>query len=81
MHCLAKIPPEQREVIVLKIWHEHTFEGMGQLLQLSPNTVAGRYRYGMEKLRACLKEQNYENTEFVGGANAVMGTATAFTGN
>ena len=81
MHCLAKIPPEQREVIVLKIWHEHTFEEIGELLQLSPNTVAGRYRYGMEKLRACLKEQNYENTEFVGGANAVLGTATAFSGN
>src|SRR5262245_48444147 len=26
MRCLAKLPVEQREVIVLKIWHEHTFE-------------------------------------------------------
>lgn len=54
MACLQKLPPEQREVIVLKIWHEHTFEEIGELLQLSPNTVAGRYRYGMEKLRKCL---------------------------
>jgi RNA polymerase sigma-70 factor (ECF subfamily) len=81
MHCLTKLPPEQREVIVLKIWHEHTFEEMGELLQLSPNTVAGRYRYGMEKLRACLKEQNYENTQFVGGRNEIMDTATAFPGH
>jgi RNA polymerase sigma-70 factor (ECF subfamily) len=54
MQCLQKLPPEQREVIVLKIWHEHTFEEIAELLQLSPNTVAGRYRYGMEKMRKCL---------------------------
>jgi RNA polymerase sigma-70 factor (ECF subfamily) len=54
MRCLQKLPPDQREVIVLKIWHEHTFEEIGELLETSPNTVAGRYRYGMEKLRACL---------------------------
>lgn len=60
MRCLQKLPPEQREVIVLKIWHEHTFEEIGELLQLSPNTVAGRYRYGMEKLRACLQGERGE---------------------
>jgi RNA polymerase sigma-70 factor, ECF subfamily len=78
MFCLAKLPPEQREVIVLKIWHEHTFEEIGELLELSPNTAAGRYRYGMEKLRACLKEQHYENNEVIGGGNAVMDAASAF---
>ena len=46
MRCLEQLPGEQREVIVLKIWHEHTFEEIGELLELSPNTVAGRYRYG-----------------------------------
>jgi RNA polymerase sigma-70 factor, ECF subfamily len=55
IECLQKLPAEQREVIVLKIWHEHTFEEIGELLQLSPNTVAGRYRYGMEKMRNSLK--------------------------
>jgi len=81
MRCLEKLPPEQREVIVLKIWHEHTFEEIGELLQTSPNTVAGRYRYGMEKLRACLKDQNYENTEVIGGTDAVMAAAPAFLAN
>jgi RNA polymerase sigma-70 factor, ECF subfamily len=60
MRCLQKLPPEQREVIVLKIWHEHTFEEIGTLLDASPNTVAGRYRYGMEKLRVCLKAEKAE---------------------
>jgi len=32
MKCLANLPAEQREVIVLKLWHQHTFEEIGQLL-------------------------------------------------
>ena len=47
MRCLAGLPVEQREVIVLKIWHRYTFEEIGQLLEASPNTIAGRYRYGL----------------------------------
>jgi RNA polymerase sigma-70 factor (ECF subfamily) len=63
MRCLAKLPPEQREVIVLKIWSEYTFEEIAGMLDLSPNTVAGRYRYGLEKLRHCLKGKEYERLE------------------
>ncbi|MBM3846212.1 MAG: sigma-70 family RNA polymerase sigma factor [Verrucomicrobia bacterium] len=67
MHCLADLPPPQREVIVLKIWNQHIFEEIGDLLDISVNTAAGRYRYGMEKLRHCLKGssvgvQTYERT-------------------
>jgi RNA polymerase sigma-70 factor (ECF subfamily) len=74
MRCLAKLPMEQREVIVLKIWHEHTFEEIGNLLNASPNTVAGRYRYGMQKLRACLKGENYERLESMGESLALLDT-------
>ena len=66
MRCLARLPAEQREVIVLKIWNDYTFENIGELLELSPNTVAGRYRYGLQKLRACLNEQDYESLESSG---------------
>jgi RNA polymerase sigma-70 factor, ECF subfamily len=55
MRCLEQLPVEQREVIVLKIWHDHTFEEIGELLGVSPNTVAGRYRYGLQKIRHRLK--------------------------
>ena len=81
MRCLEKLPPEQREVIVLKIWHEHTFEELGELLGLSPNTAAGRYRYGMEKLRACLKENYYEDTEFAGGTTPLVDATATFPGH
>jgi RNA polymerase sigma-70 factor, ECF subfamily len=60
MRCLAELPQAQREVIVLKIWHQHTFDEIGGLLGLSPNTAAGRYRYGMQKLRSCLRGETYE---------------------
>ena len=66
MRCLAGLPPEQREVIVLKIWHEHTFEEIGELLEISPNTVAGRYRYGLQKLKTCLKGAMYDRDERIG---------------
>ena len=75
MHCLTRLPAEQREVIVLKIWHEYTFEEIGELLELSPNTVAGRYRYGLQKLKACLKGATYERDERTGDALALLGTA------
>jgi RNA polymerase sigma-70 factor (ECF subfamily) len=51
MDCLATLPVEQREAIVLKIWHRFTFEEIGGLLGISPNTAAGRYRYGLQKIK------------------------------
>lgn len=51
MRCLAELPVEQREVIVLKVWHGCTFEEIGGLLEIPPNTAAGRYRYGLQKMK------------------------------
>ncbi len=72
MRALARLPAEQREVIVLKIWHERTYEQIGELLELSPNTAAGRYRYGMQKLRTMLNGADYEQLESLGDANEVL---------
>lgn len=80
MRCLAKLPVEQREVIVLKLWHDLTYEEIGGLLELSPNTAAGRYRYGLEKLRACLREESYERDEHLGGPVTFLDTAPPVTG-
>ncbi|MCX6927989.1 MAG: sigma-70 family RNA polymerase sigma factor [Verrucomicrobia bacterium] len=63
MRGLAELPRDQREVIVLKIWHKRTFEEIGELLEISPNTAAGRYRYGLQKLRLLLKGPSYERDE------------------
>jgi RNA polymerase sigma-70 factor (ECF subfamily) len=83
MRCLADLPGPQREVIVLKIWHEYTFEEIGELLDVSPNTAAGRYRYGLEKLQAGLKGEVYERVERVGsvGSAVALMDATPPVGN
>jgi RNA polymerase sigma-70 factor (ECF subfamily) len=60
MRCLADLPMEQREVIVLKIWHRRTFDQIGELLEISPNTAAGRYRYGLQKIKVRLEGEDYE---------------------
>ena len=82
MRCLARLPAEQREVIVLKLWHQHTFDEIGQILEVSPNTIAGRYRYGLDKLRACLRrEKNYERLESNREPLGVLDASTAITSN
>jgi RNA polymerase sigma-70 factor (ECF subfamily) len=63
MERLASLPQDQREVIVLKIWHQYTFEEIGELLEVSPNTAAGRYRYGLQKLRTSLMGVDYEQQQ------------------
>jgi RNA polymerase sigma-70 factor (ECF subfamily) len=75
MRELRELPAEQREVIVLRIWHEYTFEEIGELLDISPNTVAGRYRYGLQKLRRSLENTDYERDERIGEAVGLVGAA------
>lgn len=49
--ALAELPLAQREVVFLKIFTGRTLAEVAELLEESPNTIAARYRYGMEKLR------------------------------
>ena len=55
--ALKTLPAEQREVVVLKIWGELTFEEAAAVIGISPNTAASRYRYGLEKLREVWKQE------------------------
>ena len=51
---LKLLPQKFSEVIVMKIWGERTFAEIGETLGVSLNTVASRYRYGLERLRKSL---------------------------
>ena len=53
--ALAELPKEQRAVVHLKLWEGLTFEEIANALEISPNTAASRYRYGLDKLRARLR--------------------------
>lgn len=58
--ALQRLPDAQREVVVLRIWGELTFQQIAGVLGESINTVAARYRYGLEALRRVLKTREYE---------------------
>ena len=51
---LARLPYEQREVIVLHLHHGMRFREIAKALGISINTVQSRYRYGLDKLRSIL---------------------------
>ena len=52
--AMARIPYEQREVIGLYMEGDLTFRQIAEIQNASINTVQGRYRYGMNKLRSLL---------------------------
>ena len=54
--ALAALPPAQRQVIALKIDGGLTFAQIGQVLAVSMNTAASRYRYALRKLRTALED-------------------------
>ncbi len=53
--AMAELPEDQRAVVHLKLWEHLTFEEIARILDLSSNTAASRYRYGLDKLRALLR--------------------------
>lgn len=52
--ALAALPPEQREVVHLKMYMGMTFQEIATQTSESINTVASRYRYAIDKLKALL---------------------------
>ncbi|MBE0537631.1 MAG: sigma-70 family RNA polymerase sigma factor [Phycisphaerae bacterium] len=55
--ALAALPFEQREVVVLHVRANLTFKQIAAMQDASINTVQGRYRYGIQKLRSLLNGQ------------------------
>ena len=55
--ALGSLPPEQREVVILKVWHGLTFAEIGAALDIPDNTAASRYRYALQKLRRELGDE------------------------
>jgi len=53
--ALRSVPPEQREVIHMKVYEGMTFDEIARRTGVPLNTVASRYRYALAKLRERLK--------------------------
>ena len=52
--ALGQLPYEQREVLLLHSYSGVKFKAIAQQQNVSINTVQGRYRYAMDKLRSML---------------------------
>lgn len=52
--ALSAMRDDQREVVVLHVWGELTFAQIAELVGISANTAASRYRYALEKLRSAM---------------------------
>jgi RNA polymerase sigma factor (sigma-70 family) len=55
--AVGSLPRDQREVLVLKIWNELTFNEIAGALEISQNTAASRYRYALANLKKSLQPQ------------------------
>jgi RNA polymerase sigma-70 factor (ECF subfamily) len=51
---IGELPEEQREVLLLRLTADMKFRDIAKLQQVSINTVQGRYRYGLDRLRSML---------------------------
>jgi len=52
--AVAQLPEEQREVLMLRLKADMKFRDIAKLQDVSINTVVGRYRYGLNRLRSTL---------------------------
>jgi RNA polymerase sigma-70 factor, ECF subfamily len=52
--AVAQLPEEQREVLLLRLAMDMKFRDIAKVQQTSVNTVLGRYRYGLNRLRSML---------------------------
>jgi RNA polymerase sigma-70 factor (ECF subfamily) len=55
--ALDRLPHDQREVVVMKVWNELTFAEIAEALGISQNTAASRYRYALTGLKKILQPQ------------------------
>jgi RNA polymerase sigma-70 factor (ECF subfamily) len=53
--AVERLPNEQREVVIMKIWNELTFAEIANILEISQNTAASRYRYALGALKKALQ--------------------------
>ncbi len=53
--AVQQLPAEQREVLALRLSEGMAFREIGEVLRVSTNTAASRYRLALARLRSCLE--------------------------
>lgn len=55
--ALTQLPPEQKQVVLLRLYGEMPFKEIARVLNSPLNTVLGRMHYAVQNLRKILKQQ------------------------
>jgi RNA polymerase sigma-70 factor (sigma-E family) len=55
--ALARVPPRQRAVLVLRYWEDQSVEQVAELLGCSPGTVKSQSARGLQTLRELLDDE------------------------
>jgi RNA polymerase sigma-70 factor (ECF subfamily) len=58
--CIERLPPEQRQVLLLRHDGELTFREIAEITDCSINTALGRMRYALNNLRRMMVEPRNE---------------------
>ncbi|MFK7863633.1 MAG: RNA polymerase sigma factor [Pseudohongiellaceae bacterium] len=56
MTCLGELDENPRQVIVMKLFADFTFDDIAKIMDSSPNTVASWYRRGLRKMKEQMNE-------------------------
>ena len=56
-HLVDALPPEQREVVILRHYADMSFKEISQLTRVSINTALGRMRYALINIRKMIEEK------------------------
>lgn len=57
---LCELPPDQREVVIMRTYYDMSFKEIAEITNVSINTSLGRMRYALINLKKMLEEKNVE---------------------
>jgi len=58
---IKELPNDQREVLMMRIYQDYSFNEIAELTGVSINTALGRMRYAILNLRKVIEKSNYFN--------------------
>lgn len=64
MKHIAKLPEEQRQVVMLRHYYEMSFKEIAELTNVSINTALGRMRYALINLRKMFEQENGDEVKY-----------------
>ncbi|MFM7747448.1 MAG: sigma factor-like helix-turn-helix DNA-binding protein, partial [Bacteroidota bacterium] len=56
-HLVARLPEEQREVLIMRIYGDLSFKEISEATGVSINTALGRMRYALSNLRKLIHQK------------------------